>query len=69
MTDNNNAVNMFFSAAGDAVPLVGAWRQLPTVDSEFNKDLQRDEYLTTARYGVKLYRPENLVTICTDTAV
>jgi len=69
MTTANNAVNMFFSAAGDAVPLVGAWRQLPVVDSEFNKDLQRDEYLTTARYGVKLYRPENLVTICTDTAV
>jgi hypothetical protein len=55
--------NLFFSAAGNVLPFVGAWRQLPTVDSEFNKDLQRDEYVTTCRYGVKLFRPENLVTI------
>ncbi len=52
--------NMFFSAAGDVLPFVGAWRQMPRVDSEFNKDKQREEYVTTARYGVKLYRPENL---------
>lgn len=61
--------NMFFSATPDVVPFVGAWRQAPKVDSEFNKDFQRDEYLTTARYGVKLYRPENLVCVLTDTDV
>jgi hypothetical protein len=63
----NTVSNMFFSAAPDVVPFVGAWRQMPTVDSEFNKDLQREEYLTTARYGLKLYRPENLVCVLTDT--
>jgi hypothetical protein len=61
--------NMFFSADSDVLPFVGAWRQMPRVDSEFNKDKQRDEYVTTARYGVKLYRPENLVIVETGTGV
>lgn len=55
--------NVFFSAAGDALPFVGAVRQAPKVDSEYNKDLQREEYVTTCRYGFKLYRPENLVVV------
>lgn len=59
--------NMFFSAAPDVVPFVGAWRQMPEVDSEYNKDFQREEYVVTARWGVKLYRPENLVCVLTDT--
>jgi hypothetical protein len=59
--------NMFFSAASDVLPFVGAWRQMPQVDSEYNKDFQREEYVTTARYGVKLYRPENLVCVLSDT--
>lgn len=59
--------NLFFSAASDVLPFVGAWRQMPKVDSEFNKDFQRDEYVTTARYGKKLYRPENLVVVLSDT--
>lgn len=59
--------NLFFSAASDAKPIVGAVRQSPKVDSEFNKDLQREEYVTTARYGFKLYRPENMVVVLTDT--
>jgi len=61
--------NIFFSAASDVLPFVGAWRQMPEVDSEYNKDRQRDEYLTTARYGTKLYRPENLVVIETGDQV
>ena len=59
--------NMFFSAAADVLPFIGAWRQMPKVDSEFNKDKQRDEYVVTARYGVKLFRPENLVCVLSDT--
>jgi len=65
----SNAVNMFFSAESNVIPFMGAWRQMPEVDSEYNKDNQRDEYVTTARYGVKLYRPENLVCVIADTAV
>ncbi len=65
----NGKVNLFFSAASDVMPFVGAWRQQPQVDYEYNKDMQRHEYVTTARYGVKLYRPENMVRIITKTNV
>lgn len=59
--------NLFFSAASDVLPFVGLIRQPPKVDSEYNKDYQREEYVTTCRYGFKLYRPENLVVVVTDT--
>jgi hypothetical protein len=59
--------NIFFSASPDVLPIVFNMRQPPKVDSEYNKDRQRDEYVTTARWGRGLYRPENLVTILTDT--
>ena len=60
--------NIFFSAADPRnVPFLGAWRQMPKVDGEWNKDLQREEYVTTARYGLKVYRPENLVVVLSDT--
>jgi hypothetical protein len=64
-----NAVNLFFSTESSVVPFVGAWRQMPEVDAEYNKDLQREEYVTTARYGLALYRPENMVTVTSNTAV
>lgn len=61
--------NVFFSASQDVLPYMGAWRQMPRVESERNKDFQRDEYLTTARYGLKLYRPENFITVLGATGV
>jgi hypothetical protein len=63
----NNVANLFFSASPDVMPIVGNLRQPPKVDSEFNKDLQRDEFVTTARYAFKLFRPENMVTVFTAT--
>lgn len=60
--------NLFFSAAPDALPFIGAIRQAPKVDSEFNKDEQRDEYVVTTRYGMKLYRPENMCVCITAAA-
>ena len=62
----SSVCNLFFSATQDILPFIGAWRQMPRVESERNKDFQRDEYLTTARYGLKLYRPENFVTVLSD---
>jgi hypothetical protein len=61
--------NLFFSAAPDVLPIVGAIRQPPKVDSEYNKDFQREEYVTTCRYGFKLYRPENMVIVLSDVNV
>jgi hypothetical protein len=62
----NGVANLFFSADATANPFVGAWRQMPEVDYEYNKDYQRHEYVTTARYGVKKYRPEGIVTVVTN---
>jgi hypothetical protein len=70
LTTASGVANIFFSASSPQdVPFMGAWRQLPQVDGEYNKDFQREEYVTTARYGLKVYRPENLVVVLTDTDV
>lgn len=71
VTCTNSKANLFFSAAPDVLPFIGAWRQQIEVDGEYNKDHQREEYVSTARYGAKLYRPENLVTVLSsnDSAV
>jgi hypothetical protein len=66
-TSGAGVANLFFSAAPDVLPFVGSIRQAPKVDSEYNKDLQREEYVTTCRYGFKLYRPENMVVVISDT--
>jgi hypothetical protein len=63
---STGVANMFFSAQmGDVCPWIGAFRQMPTVQSKFNMDLQQTEYLTITEYGFKLYRPENMVIILT----
>lgn len=66
-TSGAGVANLFFSAAPDLLPFIGQVRQQPKVDSKYNQDLQREEYVTTARYDFALFRPENLVTIITDT--
>lgn len=65
----NAVANLMFSAVGDLKPFIGAFRQSPRVDAEFNKDFQREEYMTTCRYGVKLYRPENFISVLSSTDV
>lgn len=65
----NGKANLFFSADSSASPFVGAWRQMPEVDFQYNMNKQRDEFVTTARYGVKLYRPENMVRVISKTNV
>jgi hypothetical protein len=65
-SSTNGKANLFFSASPTVNPFVGAWRQMPEVDYEYNKDFQRHEFVTTARYGVKLYRPENMVRIVSN---
>lgn len=59
--------NMIFSAApGDTMPIIGGFKQFPTVYNEFNKDTQEWEFLTITRFGFKMYRPENMIVILTD---
>jgi len=61
--------NIFMTTGGDLTPFVGAYRQMPRVEYERNKDLRRDEYVMNARFGLKLFRPECLVTIITKSTV
>lgn len=65
----NAVANLFFSADSTIKPFVGAWRQMPKVDGEYNKDRQREEFVTTSRYGLKLYRPENFITVLSQPGV
>lgn len=60
----NGVANLFFSAAsGDVCPIIGGFRQMPTVQSRFDMDTQEEKYLTICEYGFKLYRPENMVVV------
>ncbi len=68
LTTAAGKANVFFSAATpDLLPFMGAMRQMPKVDGGYNYKKQREEYVTTARYGLKVYRPENLVCVLADT--
>jgi hypothetical protein len=62
-------VNIFMSVGGDETPFVGAYRQMPRVEYERNKDLRRDEYVMNARFGLKLYRPECIVGIISRSTI
>lgn len=59
--------NLFFSATAGVLPFIGAIRQPVRIDSKYNMDFQRDEYVTTMRYGLAFHRPENFVAVITDT--
>jgi hypothetical protein len=59
--------NLFFTAAPEARPFIGSVRQPPKTESDYNKDMQREEYVTTCRYGMKLFRPESIVCVVTAT--
>lgn len=61
--------NIFMSVGGDLTPFVGAYRQMPRVEYERNKDLRRDEYVMNARFGLKLYRPECLVGVISKSTI
>jgi hypothetical protein len=66
-TTASGIANIFFSAASpELLPFMGAMRQMPKVDGGYNYTKQREEYVTTARYGLKVYRPENLMVVLTD---
>lgn len=66
VSTTSGVANYFFSTAGDANPFIGAVRQSPRVESERNKDYQRDEFVVTSRWGFGFYRPESLVVILTN---
>lgn len=59
--------NFFFDATpGDTLPWVGAWRQMPTVQSKFDMDLQQWDYATICEFGLGFFREQNFCTVITS---
>jgi hypothetical protein len=66
-TVTTGVANIFMSVLDDQTkPAMIAWRQPPKVETERNKDFQRDEFLTTSRWGVGTQRVDTLGVILTD---
>jgi len=62
--------NVFMSVLDDSTkPIMGAWRQMPSVEGERNKDLARDEYVTRSRFGFGAQRTESLGIVMTNPTV
>lgn len=67
VTITNGVANIFMCIADDhCKPLMSAWRQMPRVEGERNKDKQRDEFVQTARFGLGIQRVDTLGVILTD---
>lgn len=59
--------NLFINIADDQTKsLMAAWRQQPSVESERNKDLGRDEFVVRARFGFGVQRVDTLGVLCTS---
>jgi len=66
-TITSGVSNLFMCIADDhCKPLMAAWRQMPRVEGERNKDLQRDEFVQTARWGLGAQRVDTLGVINTS---
>lgn len=59
--------NVFMNVLDDQTrPIMGAWRRHPSVEGERNKDLRRDEFTTSARWGFGKQRSESLGVVLTS---
>lgn len=57
----NAIANLFFCVADDQTkPLMFAWRRMPKVEGERNKDRARDEFVTRSRFGWGVQRMDTL---------
>lgn len=63
----NGKANMFMSIIDDQhKPLMGAWRRMPTVKTEYDMDKGADKFLLNARFGVEAQRVDTLSIVLTD---
>lgn len=63
----NGVANIFMSVADDNTkPIMAAWRRMPKVEGERNKDLRRDEFVTSARWGFGTQRVDTLGVVITS---
>jgi len=63
----NGVANVFLSMADDNTKaIMAAWRRMPKVEGERNKDLRRDEFVTSARWGFGVQRVDSLGVLITS---
>lgn len=63
----NGVANVFMCVADDNTkPIMAAWRRMPRVEGERNKDLRRDEFVTSARWGFGTQRVDTLGILITS---
>lgn len=63
----NGVANIFMCVADDNTkPIMAAWRRMPKVEGERNKDLRRDEFVTSARWGFGTQRVDTLGIVVTS---
>lgn len=60
-TVENASIAIIFCNMPDRRPFRMAWRQMPRYEGQWNMYRQREEYVTTARYGLGVGEPANLV--------
>lgn len=59
--------NVFMCMADDNTkPIMSAWRRMPKVEGERNKDLRRDEFVTSCRFGFGAQRVDTLGILITS---
>lgn len=70
-TDTATGVaNIFMCVADDNTkPMMAAWRRMPSLESERNKDKRRQEFVTSARYGFGVQRTDTLGVIVSSNTV
>ncbi len=65
-----DVANVFFSAADrETLPFIGAWRRRPVIKSWRDEDKETEYHQVSSRFGLALYRPENLVTCMSSTVL
>ena len=66
----NGVANLFMSVADDNTkPVMAAWRRMPSIETERNKDKRRQEFTTSCRFGFGIQRLDTIGVIATNASV
>lgn len=66
-TTATGVANIFMSVLDDQTkPIMGAWRRMPKVEGERNKDRARDEWVVRSRYGFGIQRVDTMGVVVTS---
>lgn len=63
----NGVANLFMCVADDNTkPMMAAWRRMPSIETERNKDKRRQEFVTSGRFGFGVQRLDTIGVIATN---